>query len=278
MTQITQGSVISGVRSDKYEKTNCYAIVINARCDLAQDKINKVYYIIAIPLNDWIFTSYGYQTIFCKKAKDVSGRIKSNVSGGGLSWEDLKDFSIDDFDTVISSSDLKNDKKEQAKIDFREYKHLTSERATRNDILNAIKTHKKDINIFLGEMSNGKNANFLLLPESALKGGSLSRGIVVDLRELDYFNMPQIDSLVKDKIDSHNIKLTQDEKELYNKRFFVLEEPGYSTILDEVSSPWIEFIVQRFVNAFIRVGVDNITQQQIESTISKIIEEGEKDI
>jgi hypothetical protein len=173
---------------------------------------------------------------------------------------------------------LKNDKKEQAKIDFRVYKHLTSERATRNDMLNAIKTYKKDINNFLGEMSNGKNANFLLLPESALKGASLSRGIVVDLRELDYFNMTQIDSLVKDKIDSHNIKLTQDEKELYNKRFFVLEEPGYSTVLDEVSSPWIEFIVQRFVNAFIRVGVDNITQQQIESTISKIIEEGEKGI
>ena len=40
MKEITQGTLISAVRSEKYSGINCYAIVINARCDLAQNKTN----------------------------------------------------------------------------------------------------------------------------------------------------------------------------------------------------------------------------------------------
>ena len=40
MKKITQGTLISAVRSEKYSGINCYAIVINARCDLAQNKTN----------------------------------------------------------------------------------------------------------------------------------------------------------------------------------------------------------------------------------------------
>ena len=42
MSSITQGTVVSGIRSKKYDRINCYAIVINARCDLAQNKANKI--------------------------------------------------------------------------------------------------------------------------------------------------------------------------------------------------------------------------------------------
>ena len=59
MSSITQGTVISGVQSEKYKGINCCAIVINARCDLAQEKTNKIYYLIAMPLEEWMFSSIG---------------------------------------------------------------------------------------------------------------------------------------------------------------------------------------------------------------------------
>lgn len=41
-------------------------------------------------------------------------------------------------------------------------------------------------------------------------------------------------------------------------------------VVDEVDSPWIEYIVQHFANAFTRVGVDNLSKEQIEETINTI--------
>ena len=63
MSSITQGTVVSGKRSEKYEGIPCLGIIINARCDLAQGKVNKIYYLIAISLEEWMFSSIGFSKI-----------------------------------------------------------------------------------------------------------------------------------------------------------------------------------------------------------------------
>ena len=57
--EITQGSIITGVRSAQYQGESCCAVVITARCDLANCKIDKVYYLIALPIDDWFFSETG---------------------------------------------------------------------------------------------------------------------------------------------------------------------------------------------------------------------------
>ena len=47
MKDITQGTIISGLRSSKY-KIETYGIIISARCDIANDKINKIYYLLIL--------------------------------------------------------------------------------------------------------------------------------------------------------------------------------------------------------------------------------------
>lgn len=37
--EVTQGSIISNIRSQKYLKVSCFGIVISARCDIAQNKV-----------------------------------------------------------------------------------------------------------------------------------------------------------------------------------------------------------------------------------------------
>lgn len=46
MYSLTQGTIITGVRSDKYSNIRCNGVVISARCDLANCKISKIYYLI----------------------------------------------------------------------------------------------------------------------------------------------------------------------------------------------------------------------------------------
>ena len=42
MNYIDQGTVIYGMRSEKYPEKMCYAIIISARCDIANDKVRAV--------------------------------------------------------------------------------------------------------------------------------------------------------------------------------------------------------------------------------------------
>ena len=39
--KFTQGTIIEYIRSTKYPEIKCQGIVISARCDLAQEKINQ---------------------------------------------------------------------------------------------------------------------------------------------------------------------------------------------------------------------------------------------
>ena len=112
MSSITQGTVVSGIRSKKYDRINCYAIVINARCDLAQNKANKIYYLIAMSLKEWMFSQIGFSATFNSKINDLGKRVKQKTESEGLSWEDLQDFSPVDFNKVIDSTSLKGKEKE----------------------------------------------------------------------------------------------------------------------------------------------------------------------
>ena len=103
-----------------------------------------------------------------------------------------------------------------------------------------------------------------------IKGRIFDSSIVVDLKELDYLDLKQKDALLKNEIDNKNIRLLEDDKNIFNKKFFIFDEPGYASVVDEVDSPWIEYIVQHFANAFTRIGVDNISKEQIEVAINTI--------
>ena len=70
MDHITQGTVIYGLRSDKYPEVACYAVIISARCDIANDKIDKLYYLTAVNVRDWFCTECGFKETYGKFIAD----------------------------------------------------------------------------------------------------------------------------------------------------------------------------------------------------------------
>lgn len=272
MSSITQGTVISGVRSEKYNGINCCAIIINARCDLAQGKTNKIYYLVAMSLEEWLFSSIGISTIYIGKINDLGKKIQQKTESEGLSWNDLQSFSPSDFNIVIDYTGLSDKEKKSIKDDFFQFYLLKSDDLSVDKKREIIKNNKKIANNFFSEMSNGKNSNYLILPSNAFKKRTFQNSIIVDLKELDYFDTKQKEALLKYEIDNKNIRLSESDKNIFNEKFFVLDDPGYAMVIDEVDSPWIEYIVQHFANAFTRIGVNNISKEQIEVTINTIID------
>lgn len=271
MTKITQGSVISGIRNDKYPNHNCLATVINARCDLEHNKTDKVYYLITLPLKEWMFSSIGFTKILSEQINNVSSSISNRIKNENLSWEDLKHFTVLEFRKVLDSTITKKKEREKLIADFQKYVQITSVISDFEEKKKIVEENKKSVINILKNMSIGKDNDFLLLPNCSLKESTEFESIVIDLRELDYIDNSTADALSNNRIDDKNIKLSKRDKERYNQKFFILSDPGYSTIIDEITSPWIECVVQHFANAFIRIGIENLSESQIEVEINNML-------
>lgn len=58
--KINQGTVIYGIKCEKYPSSACYGVIISARCDIAQSKVAKYYYLIAVDATKWLQSDYGW--------------------------------------------------------------------------------------------------------------------------------------------------------------------------------------------------------------------------
>lgn len=88
MNHLTQGTVVYGMRSDKYPEIASYAIIISARCDIANDKIDKLYYLSAVNVRDWFCTGHGFKTAYGETIKNMKKTFKSEIQQYDLN-EDL---------------------------------------------------------------------------------------------------------------------------------------------------------------------------------------------
>lgn len=64
INNIEQGTIIYGSRSKKYPENKCYSIIISARCDVSNNKIDKVYYITAVDVDEWFYTKRGFEVVY----------------------------------------------------------------------------------------------------------------------------------------------------------------------------------------------------------------------
>lgn len=80
---VDQGTLIYGLRSEKYPEQACYGIVISARCDIANCKIRRLYYLIAVDAEEWFISEAGFEIVikdvlngarnsFCVEAKKTA--------------------------------------------------------------------------------------------------------------------------------------------------------------------------------------------------------------
>lgn len=90
MDLIEQGNVYYGFRSDKYPEVCCYAVIISARCDIANNKISKLYYLTAVDAKDWFCTKAGFDLVYAAAIKE---NLKNQLSNFEINI--LQRFALD---------------------------------------------------------------------------------------------------------------------------------------------------------------------------------------
>lgn len=269
---MTQGTVINSIRSKKYSDCICFGIIISARCDIANDKVQKFFYLESVDLKSWIFSEVGYDFLIKEKIKSVEGNLQVLCTENGLDWDSLKKFSVEEFKQVISTEIQNNKLQNKVFQYFEQYTNYASRGLSLKDRKFILKKEKGNIIKLLLNISNGKDTHFIYIPSSAMQN-QIKDGLVVDLQEIDYLDANTVQDLCNCLIDEKNPELDNEKKNYYDKRFVLSEGTGYSMEFCEIESPWIEYLLQHFSNMFIRIGVENLNKSEITEIVEKIFKE-----
>lgn len=269
---LTQGTVISSLRSKKYFGEECFAVIITARCDLANNKVGKVFFLEALPLDEWVLSQSGMQYVLIGSCKNIVDEIEKLFTNYGLDWETIRTFSLDEFNTVVDSIVTVRKDKERIKELYGKYVEITKEYTNKDDRKNVIRNHKKDVCNSVNKIVSGQNTHYVYIPSDGVSC-DFKNGLIVDLQEVDYFDLEEIEDLISCTIDVQNDDLSDEKKIYYNKKFYIYEGVGYAIPTCNIKSPWIKYLMQHFSNVFSRIGIDTPRKEHVNKMIEEIYNE-----
>ena len=269
MKEVTQGSLIYGIRSPKYPGVPAYGIVISAACDLAQDKIDKVFYLIAIPVEEWLCSDKGFQLMTEALASSSKNNLLANLKKYDLSWDVIHTLSLNEFKVVVAECVSKKGDQEAALTQFEKYHRVRKGNISREEKKEVYRSDSKAVAGFLGDVLSGSNTHYIFLPQEAFSDPVIeSKGLIVDLLELDYLPMDTVSKIAAGEMDC--MTMTAPEIAANDKLFFLREDPGFAYPVVRISSPWREYVLQHFSNCFIRIGVDNPGKSEAKNIVENL--------
>ena len=275
MKGITQGTLIYGMRSTKYPGVVTYAVIISAACDLAQDKIDKIFYLTAVPVEEWLRSDKGFQVATAGLEKSFKKSLLDALEKHGLSWDVVRTLSPEEFKAVIGENIQGKSEKDSVISKYMKYGRLTKQNQTRAEKTALYHDENKSIAAFLETIFNGGNSHYAFIPQQAISEDiSAGRGLIVDLLELDYLSAELVERINNSSIDCKI--LSSSEIDTYDARFFLKEEPGFAYPLHRIASPWREYILQHFSSCFIRIGVDNPGKDDAKTIVEALFQTEEQ--
>ena len=243
--KITQGAIFNGAKSRRYPGSlSVFGIVISPRCDIEQRKVPLYYYLPAIKMEDWMKVDFPPLYIAALE-KDVKGGLKSILKDCNESESILDRFCPADVERTIKKHKPQLGQKVENKIAvwkaIEEYKQGGSLKVVTDVDSSNVRKNIVD------DLISHKNPSFYFL-ENEHEGG----GFVLRMREISRVS-PEILFLLADGIDR---KLT--DRELEENDLRQLEDNDIFMPMYVVKSPFIEHVMQHFLQQFNRIGIDDV--------------------
>ena len=275
MREVTQGTLIYGMRSAKYSGVMTYGIIISAACDLAQDKIEKAFYLSAIPLKEWLCSDEGFRLVTANPASSYKNNLLKGLESYDLSWEVIQTLTPDEFEVVAHKYICEKNIRNAVINNFKKYYRIAKDNLTVEEKAEVYRSENKAVSSYLGDIFNGSNTHFVFVPSSAITEQIADgNGLLIDLLELDYMPIELVQRIAKGEIDYE--VLDEAEKTAYDEKFFIREDPGFAYPTGRIESPWREYVLQHFSNCFIRIGVDNPGKKEAQDIVKDLFpKEGE---
>lgn len=273
--EITQGSIITNLRSQKYKSARCYGIVISARCDLAQNKIDCVHLITALPLSSWIETAI-FQKALSSEIRSQLKIIEKWAQSVGQDIEALIELGPEKVVMNIKAcetSDLSTKAIEACEL-WRKYVQYKSSDVAISEVVSFLNDKGKSVRVnMLNELFEGNLTNYCFVPHGAyLESKNVRDGLVADFKDIISLSYKQIKDIQQGDYDYLRILGTPQLEEL-NQQFYLESSNDAVENKFEIKSPWIERLMQNFAFSFIRVGVDTITKDDEKKLSKQILKE-----
>lgn len=273
MDGLDQGTVLSGLRSDKYPGIPCYGIVITASCDISNDKVAKLYFLTGVDAKRWFCTEYAYHQVYDVKIKKLFKSVEELCEQFSLDADAIQDFTPEEVKAVIDGTIAQEKDRDQFERRYQDYATYCRPGMDDEARGQAIRQDTKPAVTFLKEIGKERILHFFYLPKAAyLKNSSLmDDGLIVDLQEIGSISMQDARQITGLGID--NLILVGTNEEEYTQlcsRYWLEGEEDFVGIEGDVVPPWREHLMQRFMRDFDRIGLNGATGQDYETLVKRI--------
>lgn len=274
--RVTQGTIFCGGISEGYDNKPVWGVVITARCDTAQEKTPIVNYLPLVCIEDWLHQSGG-RLVIDKAISDITAEFKNLLTQRALSHSLLEVHAISDLVSVHfpepdrpatnKKEERENKQALQARGIARELNDLKSCIAEPaldgNQITVILQKNRKAVHAVVENLISNKLAGFYFIPNIGEITEYQSRlGYVIHLREVRHMSMKTANALLNGiSIDD---ALTREIVDLNFSTF------DFAFPVAEITSPWIEHLMQSFCNLFGRIGLTDIDKSITSSIVASI--------
>lgn len=255
-SEITQGSIITGCIASKYEGYQVWGCIITARCDLSNKKVGMVHYLPIVNFDDFLRMEI-VDGLKEEWVKELKSNLEKRIKEKGLSPSFLdRNLSRDDFEILVKAN-FKNAKESNKFI--RDYeKFLNASKTPIKDVISDNRGEGK-LKHEIDRLVNNENTNYHLIEDWVCTNGEEQRFKVIMLREIKEMSLECAMSLPDGilETDIANDYLCR------NSLSTSADKSNFYYVDSELVSPYIEHILQRFSNNFIRIGVEDLPKTKV---------------
>lgn len=269
---LTQGTIFSCALAEDYDGCEVYGLVITARCDVTNDKVDVYNYIPIVTFDDWIVRD-GARSIAERTLKSSIGEMKSILTQNGIASSILNTISYNEiirtiFDAEDSTPKIKS-RREHFVKHVRRYEaaraciESTPPTSASNFLLNL---EKAEAGKLVKELCSNSIAEAYYLPAVEPQGDG--SGYVALLREIRH--IPRIlAKAIASGLDKANYAALRAAHARCGDRLSILDD-GFAWPTGVIQSPFIEHLMQRLTLLFSRIGVSDVSEATVKRLQAKI--------
>jgi hypothetical protein len=259
----TQGTLFSCACAEAYPGKNVYGLVITARCDTAHGKANIINYVPVVSVEDWISVD-GCVIVARRLLAEGAAGMRTALRDAGLAPEILETIDINDI-----VSELQKDKSRAGiKIAERFLKTkdavgLAQDWLDGRSSMTGVGFLNQNRKLYFGvvrDLLSHSLSDFHFI--EALEPDEDSNGYVALLREIRFVPV-DVAEAVAEGLDEKGIAARFSSERWHSTIQLSFAGPdAYAMPLSTITSPDIEFIMQRLTQLFARVGVADIPRER----------------
>ncbi len=272
MEYLKQGTIIYGFKSHKYNENVSYAVIISARCDIANDKISKLYYLSAVDAKAWFVSEAGFHVVYDDYINNVRNDFKQILTKYKLDSELLLKFPLKKGISVLTEYEENQSKLNKLIEKYTRTYNICSGCLDVDKKTKIIHDNPKNMINFLDQITKGNMNHYFYLPHSAYSlGGEMHEGLIVDLQEIGILTIEDAKQIKSPGIDFRLLdKMNELERKRLQDTYWLQDDTCFVDVEATISSPWCELLMQRFSNDFIRIGVDGANKNDFEKLVELV--------